>query len=56
MAGQAAGDVGFAVSAWQSEPVAVVVVAFSFLPRFLRAGIYTMPEFLDTATMRPRGR
>jgi solute:Na+ symporter, SSS family len=27
--------------------VGIVVVAFTFLPRFLRAGIYTMPEYLE---------
>ena len=48
MAGQAAGDVGLAVSAWQlTGAVGIVVVGFSFLPRFLRAGIYTMPEYLE---------
>ncbi len=48
MAGQAAGDVGLAVSAWQLTGAAgIVVVAFTFLPRFLRAGIYTMPEYLE---------
>jgi SSS family solute:Na+ symporter len=48
MAGQAAGDVGLAVSAWQLVgAVAIVIVAFTFLPRFLRAGIYTMPEYLE---------
>lgn len=48
MAGQAAGDVGLAVSAWQlTGVIGVVVVAYFFLPRFLRAGIYTMPEYLE---------
>src|SRR5512134_4072086 len=48
MAGQAAGDVGLAVSAWQlTGAVGIVVVGFVFLPRFLRAGIYTMPEYLE---------
>jgi SSS family solute:Na+ symporter len=48
MAGQAAGSVGLAVSAWQlTGAVGIVVVAFVFLPRFLRAGIYTMPEYLE---------
>jgi SSS family solute:Na+ symporter len=48
MAGQAAGDVGLAVSAWQLVgAVTIVIVAFTFLPRFLRAGIYTMPEYLE---------
>jgi SSS family solute:Na+ symporter len=48
MAGQAAGNVGLAVSAWQlTGAIGIVVIAFSLLPRFLRAGIYTMPEYLE---------
>jgi SSS family solute:Na+ symporter len=48
MAGQAAGSVGLAVSAWQlTGIVGIVITAFTFLPRFLRAGIYTMPEYLE---------
>ena len=48
MAGQGAGGAGLAVSAWQlTGAVGIVIVAFTFLPRFLRSGIYTMPEFLE---------
>lgn len=48
MAGQGAGGVGLAVSVWQLVGAAgIVLVAFTLLPRFLRAGIYTMPEFLE---------
>lgn len=48
MAGQGAGPVGLAVSAWQlTGAVGIVIIAFTFLPKFLRAGIYTMPEFLE---------
>ncbi len=48
MAGQGAGNVGLAVSNWQlTGSVGIVLVAFLFLPRFLRAGIYTMPEYLE---------
>jgi SSS family solute:Na+ symporter len=48
MAGQAAGNVGLAVSAWQlTGALGIVVIAFVFLPRFLSAGIYTMPEYLE---------
>ncbi|MFH1999564.1 MAG: sodium/solute symporter, partial [Planctomycetota bacterium] len=48
MAGQGAGDVGLAVSNWQLVgSVGIVVIALTLLPRFLRAGIYTMPEFLE---------
>ncbi len=48
MAGQSAGGVGLAVSNWQlTGSVGIIIVAFVFLPRFLRAGIYTMPEYLE---------
>ncbi|MCL4787529.1 MAG: solute:sodium symporter family transporter, partial [Verrucomicrobia bacterium] len=48
MAGQAAGNVGLAVSAWQlTGSVGIVLIALTLLPKFLRAGIYTMPEFLE---------
>jgi len=48
MAGQGAGSVGLAVSAWQlSGSIGVVIIAFTLLPRLLRAGIYTIPEFLE---------
>lgn len=48
MAGQGAGDVGLAVSSWQLVgSVGIVIIAFTLLPRFLKAGIYTMPEYLE---------
>ena len=48
MAGQGAGDIGLAVSNWQLiGAVGIVLIAFTLLPRFLKAGIYTMPEFLE---------
>ncbi len=48
MSGEGAGEVGLAVSAWQLlGAVFIVVIAVTLLPRFLRAGIYTMPEFLE---------
>ena len=48
MAGQGAGNVGLAVSTWQlSGTLGIVIIAFTLLPRFLKAGIYTMPEFLE---------
>ena len=48
MAGQGAGSVGLAVCAWQLVgSMGIVIIAFTLLPRFLRAGIYTMPEFLE---------
>jgi len=48
MAGQGASGVGLAVSAWQLVgSVGIVLIAFTLLPRLLRAGIYTIPEFLE---------
>jgi len=48
MAGQGAGGVGLAVSNWQlAGTVGIVLIAFTLLPKFLKAGIYTMPEFLE---------
>jgi len=48
MAGQGASNVGLAVSGYQLLGVVTIVfVAIFFLPRFLRAGIYTMPEYLE---------
>lgn len=48
MAGQAAGSQGLAVSCWQLlGSVFIVLISFTLLPRFLRAGIYTMPEYLE---------
>ena len=48
MAGQAAGSTGLAVSCWQLlGSVFIVIIALTLLPKFLRAGIYTMPEYLE---------
>lgn len=48
MAGQAAGATGLAVSCWQLlGSVFIVLVSFTLLPKFLQAGIYTMPEYLE---------
>jgi len=48
MAGQGAGGVGLAVSNWQLfGSIGIVIIAFTLLPRFLRAGIYTIPEYLE---------
>jgi solute:Na+ symporter, SSS family len=48
MSGQGAGSVGLAVSNWQLVgSVGIILIAFTLLPRFLRAGIYTMPEYLE---------
>ncbi len=48
MAGSSAGNTGLSVSGYQLlGAVAIIFVAIFFLPRFLRAGIYTMPEYLE---------
>ncbi|MGE5358696.1 MAG: SLC5 family protein [Bacteroidales bacterium] len=48
MAGQGAGIAGLAVASYEwLSAVGLVVVAVVFLPRFLRAGIYTIPEYLE---------
>ncbi|MCG8448457.1 MAG: sodium/solute symporter [Pirellulales bacterium] len=48
MSGSAASHVGLAIASYEwMAAITLVVVAFAFLPYFLRAGIYTMPEFLE---------
>lgn len=48
MAGQGAGAVGLAVSWWQLiGSIGIVLIALTLLPKFLSAGIYTMPEYLE---------
>ena len=48
MNGAAAGNVGLAIAAYDwLAAVTLVLVAVFFLPRVLRTGIYTMPEFLE---------
>jgi solute:Na+ symporter, SSS family len=48
MSGQAADYVGLAIASYEwMAAITLIVVAFFFLPKFLRAGIYTIPEFLE---------
>ena len=48
MNGNAASHVGLAIASYEwLAAVTLTIVAFCFLPYFLRAGIYTMPEFLE---------
>jgi SSS family solute:Na+ symporter len=48
MSGDAAKHVGLAIASYEwMAAITLVVVAFCFLPYFLRAGIYTIPEFLE---------
>jgi len=46
--GQGASDIGLAVASYEwVASITLVGVAFLFLPAFLKAGIYTIPEFLE---------
>jgi len=48
MAGSAFGRVGLAIASYEwMAAVTLVFVAWFLLPRFLRTGIYTMPEYLE---------
>ncbi|MCL2117248.1 MAG: sodium/solute symporter [Planctomycetaceae bacterium] len=48
MSGQGADYIGLAVASYEwIAAVTLVLVGFFFLPRFLKAGIYTIPEFLE---------
>ena len=48
MSGQAADWLGMAIASYEwIAAITLVVVAFVFLPTFLRSGIYTIPEFLE---------
>jgi SSS family solute:Na+ symporter len=48
MAGQAFGRVGLAIASYEwMSAIVLVFVAWWLLPRFLEAGIYTMPEYLE---------
>ena len=46
--GQGAGLMGFAVASYEwVATITLVIVALFLLPKFLRSGIYTIPEFLE---------
>ncbi|MBM4088474.1 MAG: sodium/solute symporter [Planctomycetes bacterium] len=48
MSGKAADWLGMAIASYEwIAAITLVVVAFVFLPTFLRSGIYTIPEFLE---------
>jgi SSS family solute:Na+ symporter len=48
MAGQGAGMAGMAIASYEwMAAICLVLVGTFFLPKFLRAGIFTMPEFLE---------
>ncbi len=48
MSGQAAAGVGLAIASYEwMAAITLVVVAFFFLPKFLKSGIFTIPEYLE---------
>jgi len=48
MSGQGAGSAGLAIASYEwLAAITMVIVALYFLPKFLKAGIYTFPEFLE---------
>jgi SSS family solute:Na+ symporter len=48
MSGSAANWLGLAIASYEwMAAVTLVIVAFVFLPKFLKSGIYTIPEFLE---------
>lgn len=48
MSGQAADWLGMAIASYEwIAAITLVVVAFCFLPKLLRGGVYTIPEFLE---------
>ncbi|MBN2560800.1 MAG: solute:sodium symporter family transporter [Phycisphaerae bacterium] len=54
MAGRAFTNVGLAIASYEwMSAITLVIVAWWLLPKFLRAGIYTMPEFLEYRYDRP---
>ena len=49
MSGNASDYIGLAVASYEwIAALSLVIVAFIFLPRFLKVGIYTIPQFLET--------
>jgi len=48
MSGQGAGIAGLAIASYEwMAAITLVFVALFFLPKFLKSGIYTIPEFLE---------
>ncbi len=48
MSGAAATDIGLAIASYEwTAAAALIVIGWFLLPRYLRSGIYTMPEFLE---------
>ena len=48
MAGQGAGITGLAIASYEwMAAITLVFTAFFFLPKFLKSGVYTIPEYLE---------
>lgn len=48
MSGSSANWLGMAIASYEwMAAITLVIVAFWFLPKFLKAGLYTIPEFLE---------
>ncbi|MCA9250389.1 MAG: hypothetical protein KDA54_04590, partial [Phycisphaerales bacterium] len=48
MSGKAADWLGMAIASYEwMAAITLVLVGFLFLPKFLKSGIYTIPEFLE---------
>ena len=48
MSGKAAESLGLAIASYEwMAAITLVIVAFVFLPKFLKSGIYTIPEYLE---------
>jgi len=48
MSGQGAGVAGFSIASYEwMAAITLIIVALFFLPKFLKAGIYTIPEYLE---------
>ena len=48
MSGQGAGSVGLAIASYEwMAAITLVITAFFFLPKFVKSGIFTIPEYLE---------
>lgn len=53
MSGQGSDYIGLAIASYEwIAAISLVIVAFFFLPRFLKSGIYTIPQYLETRYSR----
>ena len=48
MSGSAATDIGLAIASYEwTAAVALIIIGWFLLPRYLKSGVFTMPEFLE---------